>query len=552
MMFTFKSKQMKKIRFKLYSPLAAVLLAAGIMGMSACTKNFKEFNTDKTGLSDDDLKADFNFIGGYFPQIQSSIYFNFGNTTGDYQLQQNLNADGYSGYLMPPHDFVGNQNNLSYAMISGWNNSTFNLAYNNVMGPINEIKRRGGQVIAPDFWAIALILKVEAMHRVTDVYGPIPYSSYGSGGTTSSYDSQADIYDRFFKELDTANTTLQAFVKANPSLTPFAKFDMVYGGDYKEWIKFCNSLRLRLAIRIARVDKIRAKAEGEKALDPNNGGLMENNNDNVQVSGFGLRHPLYTIITSWTDCSMNASMESFLVGYNDPRLPKYFDHASGFPGKYKGIRTGAAVKPKPDYLAFSVPAVAETKTFTNYTPIQLMVCSEVFFLRAEAALRGWANAGGSVQQLYEKGITASLSQWKADPIAVANYINDNTSKPIDYVDPLNAANNIAAMTDLTIKWNEADNFQRKLERIITQKWISGFPEGQEAWSEFRRTGYPKLFPVVNNYSNGEVDTKIQIRRLPFPADEYTSNKAEVEKAIQLLSKKKDSPGTPLWWDVAEP
>ncbi len=547
MMFTFKSKQMKKIRFKLYTPLAAIALIAGTLGMSSCTKNFEKYNTDNTGLSEEDLKADFNFIGGFFPQIQSSIYFNFGNTTADFQLQQNLNADAYSGYLTAPHDFQSNQNNMSYKMIDGWNNSTFNLAYNNVMAPIYEIKRRGAQTIAPDFWAIALILKVEAMHRVTDVYGPIPYSSFGSGGTTSAYDPQSLVYDRFFKELDTANTTLTNFVKANPSLTPFAKFDMIYGGDYKQWIKFANSLRLRLAIRIAKRDGARAKVEGEKAL-ADAGGLLEINKDNVKVSGFGLRHPLFTIVTAWSDCSMGAAMESFLVGYKDPRISKYFDHATAYAGKYKGIRIGSYITPKPDYTGYSIPAVNETKTFTNNTPIQLMVAAEVYFLRAEAALRGWAKPGGSAQELYEKGVSVSMGQWDADAVAISNYLADNTSKPIDYVDPRNAVNNAKATTSITIKWNEAGGFEEKLERIITQKWIAGFPEGQEAWSEFRRTGYPKLFTVVNNNSGGAVNTDIQIRRLPFPNTEYTSNKAEVEKAIQMLDDKKDSPGSRLWWD----
>jgi hypothetical protein len=547
MMFTFKSKQMKKIRFKLYTPLAAIALVVGMLGMNACTKNFEKYNTDNTGLSEEDLKADFNFIGGFFPQMQSSIYFNFGNGTDQFQLQQNLNADAYSGYMTPPHDFQSNQNNMSYKMIDGWNAAAFNLAYNNVMAPIAEIQRRGAQTLAPEFWAVALILKVEAMHRVTDIYGPIPYSSFGSGGTSSSYDTQAQVYDRFFKELDSANTTLTAYVKANPGVSLFTKFDMVYGGDYKQWIKFANSLRLRLALRIVKADAARAKAEGEKALDPNSGGLLEINKDNVNVSGFGLRHPLYTIVTAWSDNAMGASMESFLVGYKDPRLPKYFDHSTSYPNTYKGIRIGSAIKPKPSYTGYSIPAVKENKTFRNNTPIQLMVAAEVFFLRAEAALRGWANPGGSAKELYEKGISISLGQWDADAISIANYLADNTSKPIDYVDPLNSDNNATATTSITIKWDDAATFEQKLERIITQKWISGFPEGQEAWSEFRRTGYPKLFPVVNNYSNGTVSTTIQIRRLPFPNTEYTSNLGEVQKAIQLLGGP-DNPGTRLWWD----
>lgn len=74
-----------------------------------------------------------------------------------------------------------------------------------------------------------------------------------------------------------------------------------------------------------------------------------------------------------------------------------------------------------------------------------------------------------------------------------------------------------------------------------------FPEGMEAWSEFRRTGYPKIFPVVQNYSGGTIDTEKQIRRLPFPQTEYDNNNANVKDAISLLNGA-DHGGTPLWWD----
>jgi hypothetical protein len=175
-----------------------------------------------------------------------------------------------------------------------------------------------------------------------------------------------------------------------------------------------------------------------------------------------------------------------------------------------------------------------------------MTSAEVFFLRAEAALRGWANAGGTAKELYEKGITTSLNQWGVGDQAAA-YINDATSKPAPYVDPKNAENNSPALSSITVKWDEAASADAKLERIITQKWLAIFPEGQEAWSEFRRTGYPKLFPVVHNESNGTINTAIQIRRISFPQAEYTGNQGEVQKAIQLLGGP-DNGGTRLWWD----
>jgi len=174
-----------------------------------------------------------------------------------------------------------------------------------------------------------------------------------------------------------------------------------------------------------------------------------------------------------------------------------------------------------------------------------MTAAEVWFLKAEAALRGWTGAGDA-QTNYETGITTSLQQWSVAP---GSYLSDATSIPTAYVDPKNAANNAAAVSTITVKWDPTSTNEQKLERIITQKWLAIFPDGQEAWSEYRRTGYPKLFTVANNNSGGSINTQTQIRRLPFPSTEYgNGNSAEVVKAVGLLGGP-DNGGTRLWWDV---
>ena len=114
----------------------------------------------------------------------------------------------------------------------------------------------------------------------------------------------------------------------------------------------------------------------------------------------------------------------------------------------------------------------------------------------------------------------------------------------------NAAN---ATSTITIAWEDEADFETNLERIITQKWIAMYPDGCEGWAEFRRTGYPSLFPVVNNDSQGLIDTQIQVRRCPFPVQEYNTNEAAVQAAIQLLDGEalgggQDNGGTRLWWD----
>jgi hypothetical protein len=220
------------------------------------------------------------------------------------------------------------------------------------------------------------------------------------------------------------------------------------------------------------------------------------------------------------------------------------DSNTGHTTEYTGIRIGCNIPPKPFYSGFS--KYNFNTTFTLTAPEVLMTAAEVWFLKAEAALRGWAGAG-DLQTDYVTGIQTSMQQYGVAAAAPA-YIADNSSTPVNYVDYLNSANNDTALSKITIAWDPAASQEVMLERIITQKWLAMFPEGQEAWTEFRRTGYPKLFPVVVNSSGGTINTQIQVRRLAYPESEATIN-AEAEKAgIQLLGGP-DNGGTRLWWDV---
>lgn len=524
-------------------PVKLALFSLFLILLAGCTKDFQKWNTDPTGITDKQLLPDFNNIGLYYPGIQQHIF----GEEGDYQLTQNLNADSYAGYYMSPDPFRGNINNQSYALVDGWNSDVFSMAYGQVMGPINTIASKGTRTQYPDFWAVALILQVQTMSRVTDYYGPIPYSKVGQGSTTP-YDSQQDVYNLFFLQLDTAVANLQTYITANPGVKPFQKFDMVYGGDYTEWLKYANSLRLRLAMHIVNIDPGTAKAQALKAIS-NTGGLLEVNSDNATLSGYGYHNPIWWIGTSWTDLSVGAAYTSYLNGYKDPRLPILVAPAtspSSIAGKYVGIRAGTPVGGKPMYNGYSTPNWNTIQQFSNMI---LMPAAEVWFLRAEAALRGWTTE--SAQTDYETGILTSMQQWGA---SAGNYINDNSSTEATYTDPLtptpgvpNAS--IAPVSTITIAWDAGATKEKNLERIITQKWIAMFPSGgQEAWTEYRRTGYPRLFPVVVNNSGGTIDTDKQIRRIQYPSTEYTNNKENVDAAVSKLGGP-DTGGTPVWWDT---
>jgi hypothetical protein len=517
--------------------LLTAMIALGLLGTS-CSNDLDQYNVNDNNISEDQLEVDFQQVGSLYKPIFESIYQY--TPAWSYQLQQNLNADVYSGYMTNPRPFVAGANNTTYALVSGWNGFIWSVPYLNVMNNVRNILANTGDEF-PTLNATALILKVSAMHRVSDVFGPIVYTNSDDFDNVGVYDTQEQAYDAFFADLDTAVSALSA----NLESTRFANFDLSYGGDYTKWVKMANSLRLRLAIRISKVDPAKAKLEGEKAL-AHPLGVMVDNSDSFFVNS-ALDHPLATIDNSWGDIRMNASMESILSGYSDARLGSYFTESTDYPGEFKGIRNGLPLQAGySDELAQKAAYVGFSGMNPNVkTPkVQLMTAAEVYFLRSEAALRGWAGAGDA-QANYETGVMLSFDQHGA---SIGNYLTDNTSTPADYIDPVNAANNALALSNNTVAWDNGADNESKLEKIITQKWIAMFPEGQEAWSEFRRTGYPKIFPVVSNQSAGTIDTDTQIRRIPFVDAEISTNATNVQTATGYLNGP-DTGGTRLWWDT---
>lgn len=519
----------------LFTLCALALLTAGLLSLPSCTKDFEEINRDPYAAADDQLP-----VGEEFKQVLQNIYAY--SPAWVTQLQQNLIGDVYSGYMMPPTPFRGNSNNMTYFLVDGWNEWPWNWAYQNVMAPLRSVERKAATTY-PEYLAWAKICRVAAMHRVSDIYGPIIYSQYGiltsEGGV--AYDCQDDVYDLFLKDLDNAIDVLTPYAQDASKPKTFTQFDLVYGGDFTKWVRFANTLRLRLAIRISKVDPARAKAEAEAAVNHPLGVITSNSENFLVTSDNGTTHPLNIMDNAWNDIRMGAPMESILTGYNDPRIGKYFEPSTIVPGAYKGIRLGIAIAAKSDYQGFSA--------LVDLDKVQLMTAAEAFFLRAEGAARGW-NMGGSAQSLYEQGIQVSFDQYGLG--SATAYINDNTSKPAPYVDPVNATNNVIAgdpnLSTITIKWDEAASLENKIERIITQKWIAMYPDGQEAWSEFRRTGYPKMYPVLVNNSGGTINSQAGVKRINMPAPEYRTNKVEVTKAVQCLGGP-DTGGTPLWWDI---
>jgi len=533
--------RMKQYIKKLSAGVAALLLVS-----SGCTKNFEEYNTNQHEATAEMLQTDNLSVGSYFVQMQVNVFPiaqqpNFGDEV--YQTMQNLAGDIYSGYMGVTNNWYSNANNSTYSLVAQWYGQAFARGFVGVMPAWNAIKLRA-QTETPQAYALATIVKVEAMHRIADMYGPLPYSSSGSGGLQNKYDSQRDVYYAFFNELNESVRILTDFNSKSPGSTVLAKYDYIYSGNVVKWIKFANSLKLRLAMRLAYADVAKARAEAESAVS-HPVGVMTDAGDMAALQHNSLlvyNHPLFIIANNFNDIRMGANMESFLTGYQDPRSSRYFKIAPD--GLYHGIRTGINITNKATYAegGFSNLAVEAG------APIVWMNPAEVFFLRAEGALRGW-NMGGTANMMYDTGIRTSFAVSGAG--SADTYVTNSTNLPAAYTDLKNNGNNVvaasAALSKITIRWDEAAAFETNLERIITQKWLAMYPDGQEAWSEFRRTRYPRVFPVVVNNSQGVINTEAQIRRLPFPIEEYQGNASGVAQGVSLLGGA-DNGNTKLWWD----
>ena len=532
-----------------YTKYIISVLLPYLFGMTSCTGSFESYNTDGVGFPDDLKEQEFNKYGLPLKVAQQGIYFNYdwgGGKNWTFQIMQNLGADMFAGYFHDFSPFIEGRGNTVYNMQDGWNGTFWENTYGFIMPEVLKAQELTEKKYA-SFFGIACILKVETMHRVSDLYGPIIYTDFGSK-TGSKPDTQAKAYRAFFKDLDTGIEMIRQYMTEHPEVENFAKFDILMPmgkRTYAEWIRFANSLRLRLAVRIAMADPQLAVSEARKALN-DRGGLLENDNDVVAVSanGSGYYNPLGEINVAWGEAIMNANMESYLTGYRDPRLSRYFSRAAGGKGKelfpvgdtYKGIRQGTGF----NHTNYSMHSKT---TITQSTDAVLMTAAEVWFLRAEAALRRWSSE--NVQLCYENGIRASFAQWNVSD--VTPYLH-NTRTPVAYKDAFNASFDVQSVSRITPAWDETATNEEKLERIITQKWIACYPEGCEAWAEQRRTGYPRLFPVLVNESQGTIDTALGPRRFNFFVGIKTANPEQYNALVEALGGP-DNCGTRLWWDT---
>ncbi len=511
-----------------------------IVFLSSCTRDFEDLNTDKTKIVN--LKG--KQLDKLFTTAEYGGLLNTDEYAGGYQTLQALYADLQGQFFATTQPRFPSDRN---AMVGRWLDVSWGEFLKGATTLSLILKQTGPGSTAPDpvREAVAKIWKVYIFMPMTDYFGPIPYFEVGSGKDAILYDSQEAIYNDFFKLLTEATAVLSQNLSKGKV---FADGDIIYGGELTKWLKFGNSLRLRCALRVSKVAAAKAKTEAEAAAAAP-GGMLTTNADNafMKTSPPTYLNPI-GVISDWGEFRMSASMESVLKGYNDPRLPMYFEPAFNNATLFKGIRNGLTIEQMSDPANSNennsnlVPRFRNA--FMTTEPHGLMVAAETWFNLAEAKLNGWNIGSFTAKQCYDNGITASMQQWGVANFAA--YIS-SPATPMPYVSPSTLFNyNMPALSNIPVAFGATEAVQR--EQIGTQKWLALYPySSPEAWAEFRRTGFPKLYPRMNTENPDAPVNAASVRRLIYPTNEMIINPEGYKSGVSLLGGA-DKTNVRLWWN----
>lgn len=534
-------------------------------------------------LSADDSLTCKTDLAGAASTFRNFLYEGYYN---DYQITTNLSHDIYAGYVannQPKHA----KKSPDYGYADGWSGRRWAHFYDDRSSEYRTLLRAFKFNTTPQryknmFYVTRIYYAFLALAN-TDTYGAMPFKVYVQARIPETnnvtYNTQAEVYDCMFRMLEQAVDSIQP---DDASQYNVGKEDICYFGDLHKWLRFANTLRLRMALRISNVDPVRAKKEGEAALN-NQYGLMESNADNMQTV------PKYAPVdmggmdeggseNGLTMCSIRYNGESVMSW----DLEQYYRNLSTGGGTYiirksrrefeektidprclvswfrgnmsQNMIAGATESVREDFkgckrgtqapeismstLTYSLvrcqPKPLSKKLdpkywFNDARPTVWLGYSESLFLKAEAALRGWTGKDLtlSTENYFKAGVKASMDYYQIDKAQASSYI------------------------DGLKVWKEgvfaSGDKERILEAIITQKWMAVFPNGNEGWAEFRRTDYPVLANQLSNMSGGDVPEGKNIKRIFYPNSEGSNKYFASHEDL----KRANSQGKRLWWDVQD-
>lgn len=528
------------------------LLALTIMvPMAACdTDELHERNINPQALTE--VSMEFLFTGA---QLGSAS----GGSAGDNRYIDWRTNIGLCGYAIQHLATAGTQGGIypgeRYTDNVESYNAPWEFIYGDQLKNLAEVLRQtdegGFDAGKTNLRQASRILKVFNFHRLTDYYGNIPYTQalQGIQGVfIPEYDNQQAIYANMLAELDEATAALKPFDAADANDVAFGEADLFYEGDITKWKKFGFSLMLRLAMRISNVDLSTANTYVAKAVA---GGVFTSNEDNVWL-GMGIGPSEWTnqngISRAFASgdggqpTTLSKTFIDELKGPNagstaddDPRLSILNGGIDGNtdPLDQRGLPNGLNQRTLNELEGVpDIPGVDVGSTFSAINqqllqdddPYMLMNYAEVAFLLAEAAERGIGGvSAGTSQANYESGVKAAMQMYT----------------PFDQIGNSLAVSDGAVTAYLAARPYPAASADR-LERIGTQLWLSQFMNWWEAWSNWRRTGFPVLTPVdyQGNVTGGTIP-----RKLRYPNQEIATN-PNFESGATLPN----APTTKVWWD----
>ncbi len=384
---------------------------------------------------------------------------------------------------------------------------------------LHRVVLKGDSLNNPGWKAQGLVMQSWTVGVMTDTWGDIPFSEafqgVSAGTTQPAYDTQEEVYVQIFADLREANSKLAS------SPATITSGDLIYNGSASRWRLFANSLRLRHAMRLSQVDATSSINAAQEFRDALAAGVFTSNADQAMLQyeiGEPSNNPVDEIFQTRLDHTISKTLVDTLRNLNDPRLAVYAElpaiHAGGDPhdySLYRGQTNGAS---RSD-AAFGGLSMLGSYFLEPNTPAVLQSYAEVLFLRAEAAARGWTTEDAAV--MYHAAIRANMEFYGISDSRIDAYL----AQP-------------------AVQFNAGASMQGKVRQIQVQKWIALFDNGIEAWSEFRRTGYPVLVPGPAALLN-QVPT-----RFSYPNVEYAVNGTNVAAAASRLGG--NTMVVPVWWD----
>ena len=528
--------------------------AASLVFASTSCSDFGDTNIDPEHMNEGNVPYEMLFTNAQHQMLGS-----------DWDVWRN--ACIYSAQWMQHVSSIRNWWNYSlYAYSEGYSSAYWGI-YSGDRGALRDV------TTVMDLWKdqegyeldynMARIVRVYGMHRMTDLYGDIPYSQAGRPNEYSYpvYDAQKDIYMDMLKELDEAQANLKA-----GGVAKVGKQDVYFQGDAEKWVKFANSLMLRIAMRMSKVEPETAKTWVNKAVS---NGLITSNADNVKldhpagVTTDDSSEPYAKIYSheSRGEFYVSEYFVNMLKETSDPRLAliatvcenptisvqdaSNYQYGNSDPAIQQGLPSGYSNDKTNDWFigkdypkfneeGYLEKYISEYSTINRYTysnptsPSFIVTYAQTQLLLAEAAVRGWIS--GDAKTYYETGVRAAMEQFSQFPNATALYNQYLTSDAVDAY----LANN---------------PFDGSLEQINTQYWINCFCDEYETFANWRRSGYPELVPVKNAKTYGLCATDGSIpRRFTYPSTESQVNSDNYNSAVSKLEHG-DTFMSRVWWDT---